>query len=74
MLIKIILNETVILTTWGAEIGKVTLRGQPRKIVLKTPSPKKQSKMDWRCGSSRRTSALQGQSPEFKPQSHKTMK
>jgi hypothetical protein len=33
-----------------------------------------QSKMDWNCGSSDRTSALQVQSPEFKPQSHKRKK
>jgi hypothetical protein len=26
--------------------------------------------MDWRCGSSTRVPALQGQSPEFKPHSY----
>jgi hypothetical protein len=30
--------------------------------------------MDWRCGSSRKSPALQSQSPEFKPQSHQKKK
>jgi hypothetical protein len=30
----------IILATWEAEIGKIKVRGQPKKIVLKTPSPK----------------------------------
>jgi hypothetical protein len=34
----------------------------------------KQSKMEWRCGSSSKVSALQSQSPEFKPQSHQKKK
>jgi hypothetical protein len=33
-----------------------------------------QSKMDWRCGSSRRAPALQVWNAEFKPQSHKKKK
>jgi hypothetical protein len=30
--------------------------------------------MDWRCSSNGRASALEEQSPEFKPQSHKKTK
>jgi hypothetical protein len=30
--------------------------------------------MNWRCGSSGTTTALQAQSPEFKPQSHQKKK
>jgi hypothetical protein len=30
----------VILTTWEAEMGRITVGGQPRQIVHKTPSPK----------------------------------
>jgi hypothetical protein len=34
---------------------------------MKSRLQNNQSKMDWSCGSSGRTSALQTQSPEFKP-------
>jgi hypothetical protein len=30
----------VILATWEAKIGRIKVQGQPRQIVLKTPSPK----------------------------------
>jgi hypothetical protein len=30
----------VILATWEAEIGRITVQGQPGQIVLKTPSQK----------------------------------
>jgi hypothetical protein len=30
----------VILATWGAEIRRIMVQGQPRKIAWKTPSPK----------------------------------
>jgi hypothetical protein len=30
----------VILAAWEAEIGRIVVRDQPGKIVLKTPSPK----------------------------------
>jgi hypothetical protein len=30
----------VILATWGVEIKRILIPGQPEKIVLKTPSPK----------------------------------
>jgi hypothetical protein len=32
--------RSVILTTWEAEIGRITVQGQPRQIVGKTLSPK----------------------------------
>jgi hypothetical protein len=32
------------------------------------------AKIDWRCGSNSRVPAVQVQSPEFKPQSHKKEK
>jgi hypothetical protein len=31
----------VILATWKAEIRRIMVQGQPRKIVHETPSPKK---------------------------------
>jgi hypothetical protein len=43
---------SVILATWEAEIKRISVQGQPRKIVQETLSPKTKSKMDWRCGSS----------------------
>jgi hypothetical protein len=30
----------VILATWEVEMGKITVRGQPRQIVGEIPSPK----------------------------------
>jgi hypothetical protein len=37
----------VILTTWVAEVGRITVQGHPGQIVQETPSPKNsQSKMD----------------------------
>jgi hypothetical protein len=30
----------VILATWEAEIGRIRVPGQPKKIVHETPSPK----------------------------------
>jgi hypothetical protein len=61
----------VTLATWEAKITRITVWGQPRQIVHKTPSSKNnQSKMDWRHTSSSRAPALQSQSPEFKPKSH----
>jgi ABC-type transporter Mla maintaining outer membrane lipid asymmetry ATPase subunit MlaF len=44
-----------ILATWEAEVGRITVQGQPRQIVHETPI----SKMDWRHGSSSRMPALQ---------------
>jgi hypothetical protein len=49
---------SVTLVTWEAEIRRITVPGQPGQIVLETPSPNNQRKMDWRCGSSKRTPAL----------------
>jgi hypothetical protein len=43
----------IILVTWEAEIGRITVQGQPGQIVHETPFPKNnQSKIDWRTGSS----------------------
>jgi hypothetical protein len=51
-----------ILATWEAEIRRITVSGQPEKIVCESPHLQNNlSKMDWRCGSSDR--AL---NPEFK--------
>jgi hypothetical protein len=62
----------IILATWEAEIRRIMVQGQPGQIFLETPHlQNNQSRMDWRCGSSSRTPALQAQSPEFKSQSHK---
>jgi hypothetical protein len=46
--------------------GGLRLKANPGKLILQNPSPKHQSKMDWRCGSSSRTPALQEQSPILK--------
>jgi hypothetical protein len=32
--------HTIILATWEAKIRRISVQDQPRKIVLKTPSPK----------------------------------
>jgi hypothetical protein len=61
----------VILATWEAEIERIVVQGQFGKIVLETPHLRNKSKMDWRCGSYGRVSALQAQSPVFKPSSTK---
>jgi hypothetical protein len=48
------LRAPAIPATWAAEIWRITVRGQPRQIVLKTPHlQNNQSKMDWRCDSSK---------------------
>jgi hypothetical protein len=47
-----------ILATWEAEIGRITVRGQPRQIVQEAHLQNNQSKMDWRRGSSSRAPAL----------------
>jgi hypothetical protein len=61
-----------ILATSKAEIERIKVQGQSAQTVQETPiSKKNQSKMDWRCGSSRRMPALQEESLEFKYQSHK---
>jgi hypothetical protein len=31
---------SLILATWEAEIGRISVQGQPRQIVQETPSPK----------------------------------
>jgi hypothetical protein len=31
---------SIILVTWEAELWRIMVRGQPGRIVLKTPSPK----------------------------------
>jgi hypothetical protein len=33
-------NKAGNLATWEAEIERIVVQGQPRKIVLETPSPK----------------------------------
>jgi hypothetical protein len=45
--------------------------GQPRQIVLESPSPKQN---ELRCGSSGSATALQAQSPDFKPQGNQKKK
>jgi hypothetical protein len=60
----------VLLATWGAEIAKTAVQGQPGQIVHKPHLQNNQSKMDWRCGSRTKTPALQVQSSELKPQSN----
>jgi hypothetical protein len=48
----------VTLATWDTEIRRMDVQDQPGQIVPKIPPSKiKQSKMDWRCGSSGRYSA-----------------
>jgi hypothetical protein len=63
----------VILDTQEAEIRRIVVQRQPRKIVLKTLSWKypsqnktKQNKKKKRAGR-----VVQGMGPEFKPQYHK---
>jgi hypothetical protein len=48
----------VILTAWEAEIGRISAQGHIRQTVSKTHLQNDQSKMNWRCGSSGRMSAL----------------
>jgi hypothetical protein len=44
------------LATWEAEIRRITVQGQPRKIVLVTPISKNNpTKRDWRCASNSRS-------------------
>jgi hypothetical protein len=44
----------IILAVWETEIGRISLQTQPGQIVHEIPSLQNtQSKMDWRCGSSR---------------------
>jgi hypothetical protein len=50
------------------------LGGSKFKPAQANISQNNRSKMDQRCGSSGRTPALQVQSPEIKPQSHKKRK
>jgi hypothetical protein len=52
-----------ILATWEAEMGRIVVRGQPGQTVLQIQLQNKQSKMDWRCGSSGRAPALPARSP-----------
>jgi hypothetical protein len=60
----------IILATWEAEIGRIGIQDHSRQVIDKTPvSKNNQRKMDWRCGSSGRSSALQVRSTEFKHQS-----
>jgi hypothetical protein len=43
----------VILQIWEAEMGRITVRSQPRQTVHENfppPFQNNQSKMDWRCG------------------------
>jgi hypothetical protein len=58
------------------KLGGSRFEASPGKYFLRAPTlhpPNLQnnhSKMDWRCGSSDTTPALQVGIPEFKPQSH----
>jgi hypothetical protein len=57
-----------ILATWEVETGRIMVGGQHRKKVHETTiSKNNQSKMNWKCSSGSRESALQVQSPKFKP-------
>jgi hypothetical protein len=56
----------IILATWGAEIGRLIVLGQPRQIVCKTRLQNNQSKFDWRCVSS---VLCKREALKFKPQS-----
>jgi hypothetical protein len=60
---------SVILAIWEAEIRRIEVHGPVQANSL-TPSQDNQGKIDWRCGSSDRASALQVQSPEFKAHSY----
>jgi hypothetical protein len=45
----------VILTTWEAEIWRITVQGQPGQTVCEIPTSKNNHrKMDWKCGTSGR--------------------
>jgi hypothetical protein len=65
----------VILATWGAEIRKIMVWGQPGQMVLDTTISKiTRAKIDWGYGSNCRVLALQASNPEFKPQAHQKKK
>jgi hypothetical protein len=64
----------IILTTWEAEIRRISLRPAQANSSQDPHQQNNQSKMDWRCGSSGRGPVLQVQSPELKPQSHQKKK
>jgi hypothetical protein len=59
----------LILAIWEAESRRITVRGQ-RRFMRPPHLQNDQSKVDWRCGSSGRTPALQVWSPEFKTKSY----
>jgi hypothetical protein len=60
----------VILATWEAEIGRITVQGQLKQVIQRPQLQNNQSKTDWSCDSNSRVPALQVQSLEFKPQFH----
>jgi hypothetical protein len=66
-----LLAHTYILTNWETEIKRIAVGGQSKKITWKTPISKITGEK-WTGGLAEviRVPALQGQSPEFKPQFH----
>jgi hypothetical protein len=57
---------SVILAIWEAEMGRLSVQGQSRKIVCEIcPLQLQNNQMGWRCGSSGRMPALQVQSSKF---------
>jgi hypothetical protein len=60
----------LVLASWDTEIRRIKVGGQSGQIVLDPHLQNNQSKMDWRCGSSGRTPALQAQGSKFKPHCH----
>jgi hypothetical protein len=60
----------IILATWEAELQKTEVWGQPGQTVQGTLSPKQPEQNGLEVWPSGSVPALQGWSPEFKPQSH----
>jgi hypothetical protein len=67
----------VILATWEAEIGRITVQGQPRKRVQETPPISKITREKWTGGVAQVVEhllLLQLHGSEFKAQSTKKKK
>jgi hypothetical protein len=64
----------VILATWKADIGVLQFEVNLGKCLWDPTSKITKAKMDWRCGTSGRVTALEVWSLEFKPQCHQKKK